>query len=403
MPPPATPPSEQAEPGRTQWARSLGARQGLTVLADPEGRSFAVLAAKAEASRFDGQAVQGDLVLARYDAAGQLLDAKGMTAPQAGDGWLAPSPDGYYLLVEQTAAADLGCGPIAATGSDAASLVARLSSAGECRWAKRSGHLRELASSTEGGLWLQDSSSILQYDAAGTLRGAQHTTALVGGRGSIDLHSMVQLNDGSLVFGGTSNGDMRLAGHAWSGQGVPVLFQMRADGQVVWARPFPGLSGAILTVQATPAGTLLALANFTQAFSWAGAEVTPGGRTLLAFEATGTERWARPLDLRIGFNDFSRMAVDAAGAVVVMAQSLEVCNGLGLRVSKFDAAGAPLWQRSFEPEDCQGEMRGFSLTLLSSREIVVTGGYRGKVDTGARVLDRPTGEGFEAFLLKLAP
>jgi outer membrane protein assembly factor BamB len=401
-PPPGEAPPETVRPGNTLWARPLGAVRGLDVEAAPDG-SLALLAADDDPSGFDGQSVGGDLVLARYDPSGTLLEAKGMSAPGASKGRLARTPDGYYVMAEVTSAANLGCGPIDATSASLSSVVARLSADGSCHWAMRQGYLRSLSRGADDGLWLLGDYDITRYDGAGAFRAHQSTVEMVGGRGNIDLHTMVRLNDGGAVFGGTSNGEMRLEGRSWSGQVVPVLFRMAADGRVVWVRPFPEVFGYISAVQVTPAGTILALGSFNGQFQWAGARASSNGLSLLALEANGAELWARPVGGQVGATSATRMAVDAAGAVVVMAESPGACGGSGLMLAKVDAAGAFLWQRHFAPAGCVGEVRGHALATLPSREIMVTGAFSGQVSFGSQVLEQRPGGRTEAFLLKLAP
>jgi hypothetical protein len=155
------------------------------------------------------------------------------------------------------------------------------------------------------------------------------------------------------------------------------LFKVSPSGEVVWLRHVMD-AGYIPSIRTAGDGTIVFIALPTAAFTWAGQTLEPtpdAPEFLLAAGPDGSDLWALHLE-----NSSTRflLSVHQAGQIAIAGGNTG-CNGTFVR--NFDLAGNLLWERVFDPQGCDGQVRAMGLTF-SDDDLVVTGDMRGTVDLG---------------------
>lgn len=156
----------------------------------------------------------------------------------------------------------------------------------------------------------------------------------IGGPQVDHAQSIVELEDGSLVFAGYTNGSGSGGYDGW-------LVKMDHLANVQWERYFGGADwDLIYDLQVAPdGGFLLAGSTFST-----GAGSSDGW--LVRTDPQGAELWSRTFG-GAGDDDLRSAFVTQDGGVVVAGSRWSEVSGSDVLVAKLDASGDPQWERTF--------------------------------------------------------
>ncbi|MCC6521510.1 MAG: hypothetical protein IT373_02505 [Polyangiaceae bacterium] len=215
---------------------------------------------------------------------------------------------------------------------------------------------------------------------------------------------------GEACFGGSARSAVYIAGGWLVPAGAEDAFfgQVGAAGTENWgAFAGDGSAQALAAAALTPGGDILLGGTFRGALTIAGmplvAAVSDG--VVARLTVLGDSVWAVALGSTTGAEVLG-VASDTAGEALVTgsftgvltlgADVLTAQGGADLFVARLDAAGAPVWARSF---GAAGDQVGRAIAVAPSGDVVVVGTNDGSLDFGSGALTSAGGrDGFVAVL-----
>lgn len=353
-------------------------------------------------------------VLSRHAADGRLLEERWLPG-FASDVSLGVTDDGGFTFTANGIDSDLGAGPETAV---LRSPLVRFSAEGRLLW-ERSILRGQEASATDaqGRVALQNKPHRFEdtlpvrlalYGADGRLRWERPLSDGDGLEGDLHFNSLAFAPDGHLLAAGSAWTSFVMDGqrHSFSRLSTPVLLKLDArTGRLLWAVGLDGATGSFTSVALTRGGSirLQGLISDGSRTEWGSTVLEVPGPArpsnarsiLLAAGADGKPEWARVSELVDG-----EALLLADGEEVVTARRDEECGRTLLQ--RYSARGELLWSRSPTRACAPGSARLHinGMALLPSRDLVLAGSFRGRIDFGAGAL---SAEDFNLVLMTMAP
>jgi len=227
---------------------------------------------------------------------------------------------------------------------------------------------------------------------SGTYRGGQSW----GGAGEQSAYGVAVDGQGHRIFIASYEGSVDFGGGPLPNHGTGdisdidlALVKQRPDGSHVWSKGF-GAQGSWVDAWdvATDSAGNIALVGRSSAGVSLGGGMLPAGGFVAKFSPQGALLWAHPVT---GF--LKSVAFDGAGNVLVSGES-SASNEL--LVLKLGPTGAQVWFHRFPATEM---VRGETIAVGPSNEVVVGGSYAGTVALGGSTLPQSSAA---PFLLKLS-
>ena len=240
-----------------------------------------------------------------------------------------------------------------------------------------------------------------------------------------------ETNTLSLALDPTS-GDVVIVGYLTSttnfGEGVVAAGDAGQDGGFVarfdstgtskWALVFPGLTPGKVAVDGT--GNVLIDGSFSGTVNFGGGHIETatdfGDNFLAKFDPAGNFLWVNHYGEAPSAccTAFGSVVADASGNVYLLGEpggnTLSFgagCDSMPATssefVAKFDSTGTCVWGHSYGARDASDFTLGERLTVDSTGDVLVAGGFYGTIDFGSGSPKTAPGTGMDAFVQKLSP
>ncbi|MBW2523280.1 MAG: hypothetical protein JRI23_03855 [Deltaproteobacteria bacterium] len=370
-----------------------------------------------------------DIVLAKFDPAGNHLWSKGFGGSSFDEGYAVAidGSDNVLLTGYFDDIADFGGGNLVASGGDI--FLAKFDSSGNHLWSKDFGDANlETGNGVAtdgssnviltgrfngtvdfgGGDFVANSTScfLAKYDSAGNHVWSNWFPSSVGNGVATDAA-------GNIVIAGSLSGSADFGGGTLVPVGSSDGFVAKFDsgGNHLWSKSF----GA--TVHTEPkavavdgSGNVAITGRYEGTVDFGGGVLSGGFGDeifLVEYDAAGNHRWSKRFG---GVNDEqgNGVATDSAGNVVVTGMFRDDVDfgggtldgrNLDIFVAKYDPAGNHLWSR--DNTEWSGAGYGAGVATDGSGNVVVTGLFGSTIDLGGPPLDSEGSN--DIFLLKLTP
>lgn len=280
-----------------------------------------------------------DVLIAKFDASGNLLWMKTLGGTNRDDGWsVIEASDGALVVAGYTESFDAGNGYF---------LIAKLDSSGNHLWTRTLGgtegeHAFSVIGTSDGGLVVGGYTYsfgaggldclLAKFDSSGN----HLWTKALGGTDADDCYSVIEASDGGLV----------VTGSTWSfGAGMwdILIAKFDAAGGHLWTRTLGGkpLDIGYSVIQVSDGG--LVVTGEVQII-----ETTPFHNDLILakFDSAGNHLWTRTLGGTSDDRGYSATEASDGGLVVTGQTNSFGTGSWDFLLAKFDSAGNHLWTRT---------------------------------------------------------
>ena len=299
----------------------------------------------------------GDLALAKFDAAGDLLWMKTLGGESSGDGAtsLIQTSDGGLVVAGRSWPIDGVCVPI----------LAKFDSSGNHMWTKLTDEdqWNSVIEASDGAIVVTGGFyggagyidvALAKFDSAGN-----HLWSVGLGASGLDEGAFVtETSDGGFVVTG-------LTSTLGAGGGDLFLAKFDSSGNFLWARTLGGSSQdwGVEVIQASHGG--LVVTGWSHSFGAGGDDLL-----LAKFDSSGTHLWTRTLG-GAGMDRGQSVIQSSDGGFVVTGHTESFGAGSSdLLLAKFDSSGNHVWARALGGSNVDA---GYAIAQTSDGGLVATG------------------------------
>ncbi|HEU4364504.1 MAG TPA: FlgD immunoglobulin-like domain containing protein, partial [Candidatus Krumholzibacteria bacterium] len=222
------------------------------------------------------------------------------------------------------------------------------------------------------------------------------------------VHAVATDPDGNVIVAGEFGGTLNLGGATLSASGTRSMFLAKfdANGAHVWSRRY-GTSAVARSLATDAVGNIALGGDATGIVDFGGGALVAQGASdacIAVLNPDGSHRWSKRMG-PLNNQSIGEVAMDRSGRVAVsglFTSSIVTDGGTLISagesdvfVAVHDAAGGHLWSRRIGGTFAD---TGTDVAIDSLAGVVVTGVFRGTIDTGSETLTAPAavGDGFVA-------